>query len=82
MMLECKTLCTEHLVYIYIYIHVHECRGFESHLRQMGEYLSTQMLVIHQWAEAAHFIPYIYIYIIHECRTIHIHDIVLLTWYM
>ena len=30
------------------YVHVHvECRGFESHLRQMGEYASTQMLVIH-----------------------------------
>ena len=29
----------------YVHVHVHvECRGFESHLRQMGEYASTQML--------------------------------------
>ena len=30
-----------------------ECRGFESHPRQMGEYVSTQTLVIHQWAGPA-----------------------------
>ena len=27
-----------------------ECCGFESHLRQMGEYVSTQTLVINHWA--------------------------------